>query len=580
MKQGGAGGEGMVGLEAWVVADVPGFTISTDEVDDISDDGDGTILSMRVTVMRSFTTKLFSIFVMVIMWALSFLTLGLSISPWLLQKAVEPPAIVFGLALVFALPAVRNSQPGVPPIGCTSDVVSFFWTMMLTSAGAALMLSNYRPRSDHRFQHQFFELEENNVLFSHHLQTSLMDYQIPPPGNGESWFPSLQDFTLSNNMTLWGLLPSDSGEQSEFSNDGDGGDVGVVMEGVENGDLMTGVAIFDETICTRGGENVNGNHALAENVVDMVVCDSECDDSADGITEDGDKGMLESQRTESQSRVASPELVLSKDVPVVANPEGGGDVNVVDILDVWNPETEIVHAVSRQALQQQTSSRLVDVDNQSTRMDINLPSQHGNSSTLNIPTPPTDPNPVTSNHFNINSHFGDDDEDEGDHTTEPNFYIDINASNNGDSDIEDDNDAAFFPSNVSEVSDDVGSQIDVESVHSSFSANRDPVYPSSEASSTVSNQSKASSVLSLFDGHIIHKRKQKAYEDNGNQFRRVTRSMTKVGCGNSDSMRKVEGLIKEVAKLRREVLDQTMLIRELEKRVLDVEECIPRSRKV
>ncbi|KAI8926398.1 hypothetical protein BC831DRAFT_229063 [Entophlyctis helioformis] len=35
-------------------------------------------------------------------------------------------------ALLFALPALRNSQPGAPPIGCTADVAGFFWNMLIT----------------------------------------------------------------------------------------------------------------------------------------------------------------------------------------------------------------------------------------------------------------------------------------------------------------------------------------------------------------------------------------------------------------------------------------------------------------
>jgi hypothetical protein len=33
--------------------------------------------------------------------------------------------------LLFAFAAVRNSQPGVPPIGTYSDFIAFFWAEVL-----------------------------------------------------------------------------------------------------------------------------------------------------------------------------------------------------------------------------------------------------------------------------------------------------------------------------------------------------------------------------------------------------------------------------------------------------------------
>jgi hypothetical protein len=41
------------------------------------------------------------------------------------------PAIGFAIALLFALPAMRNTQPEVPPIGVAVDVLGFFWNMSI-----------------------------------------------------------------------------------------------------------------------------------------------------------------------------------------------------------------------------------------------------------------------------------------------------------------------------------------------------------------------------------------------------------------------------------------------------------------
>jgi hypothetical protein len=77
------------------------------------------------------------------MWALSLLTFFLSLTPWIRHYKIEPPTLAIANTLLFALPALRDSQPGIPLIGCTADVVSFFWCEMLTALSSCLMLLNY-----------------------------------------------------------------------------------------------------------------------------------------------------------------------------------------------------------------------------------------------------------------------------------------------------------------------------------------------------------------------------------------------------------------------------------------------------
>jgi hypothetical protein len=45
--------------------------------------------------------------------------------------------------MLFALPAVRNTQPGSPPIGITMDVVGFFWNLGLVTVAALVLLYRY-----------------------------------------------------------------------------------------------------------------------------------------------------------------------------------------------------------------------------------------------------------------------------------------------------------------------------------------------------------------------------------------------------------------------------------------------------
>ncbi|KAJ3414125.1 hypothetical protein HDV05_007069 [Chytridiales sp. JEL 0842] len=130
-------------LQIFLVGALQGFKIETLELLDRSDNGDGTLLSLQIEIKRSRTTRLFSMFVVVLMWVLCLLTVVMAGLPWLKRRKVDIPTIAFGMGLLFALPAIRNAQPGVPPIGCVIDTISFFWSMIITAAAASLMLGNY-----------------------------------------------------------------------------------------------------------------------------------------------------------------------------------------------------------------------------------------------------------------------------------------------------------------------------------------------------------------------------------------------------------------------------------------------------
>ena len=70
------------------------------------------------------------------MWILSLTDITLAATLWFRDRKVEPPTIGFSAGLLFALPAVRNVQPGAPVIGCTMDVAGFFWAMFLVAVAS------------------------------------------------------------------------------------------------------------------------------------------------------------------------------------------------------------------------------------------------------------------------------------------------------------------------------------------------------------------------------------------------------------------------------------------------------------
>nr|KAJ3400147.1 hypothetical protein HK105_004771 [Polyrhizophydium stewartii] len=92
---------------------------------------------------RSWTTRLFSMMIVIIMWVLSLGVFVMAATLWLRGRKVEPPTIAVTGALLFALPSLRNSQPGAPIIGASIDVAGFMWNMLLVAVSSVLLLTNY-----------------------------------------------------------------------------------------------------------------------------------------------------------------------------------------------------------------------------------------------------------------------------------------------------------------------------------------------------------------------------------------------------------------------------------------------------
>lgn len=84
--------------------------------------------SIDIDLERAPTVKFFSFFIMVAMWCLTLGALFLALRVAFGRRKIEVGMFSFMGALLFAFPALRNSQPGVPPIGSLSDFLAFFWS--------------------------------------------------------------------------------------------------------------------------------------------------------------------------------------------------------------------------------------------------------------------------------------------------------------------------------------------------------------------------------------------------------------------------------------------------------------------
>ena len=84
-----------------------------------------------INIQRATTAIFFSIFIMVAMWALTLGVIFLVFRVFAGHRKIEISMFSFLGALLFAFPALRNSQPGTPPIGTMSDFIAFFWAEVI-----------------------------------------------------------------------------------------------------------------------------------------------------------------------------------------------------------------------------------------------------------------------------------------------------------------------------------------------------------------------------------------------------------------------------------------------------------------
>lgn len=106
---------------------IPGMKIAAVKTKESGDD----YVGIDMTISRSSTVIFFSLFISFLMWGASIAVLLLVLSIIFRGRKIEVGMFSFLSALLFAMVAVRNCQPGVPPIGTYSDFISFFWAEVI-----------------------------------------------------------------------------------------------------------------------------------------------------------------------------------------------------------------------------------------------------------------------------------------------------------------------------------------------------------------------------------------------------------------------------------------------------------------
>lgn len=106
-----------------------------------------TYIVSRFWLKRSYVTIGFSLFIMTLNWCLSLVMMGLALQILVKKRDIPAPLLVPPCALLFALPSLRNTQPGAPPIGeAVCDILGLFWNMTLVALSAMIIITCYIVR--------------------------------------------------------------------------------------------------------------------------------------------------------------------------------------------------------------------------------------------------------------------------------------------------------------------------------------------------------------------------------------------------------------------------------------------------
>ncbi|HSP46163.1 MAG TPA: DUF4436 family protein [Chthoniobacterales bacterium] len=126
-KGGDTGGNESVPVAVELRGSVAGLRIDTDYAKENAPDH--TVID--ISIQRATTAVFFSVFIMVAMWLLVIAVIFLVFRVFAGHRKIEISMFSFLGALLFAFPALRNSQPGTPPIGTMSDFIAFFWAEVI-----------------------------------------------------------------------------------------------------------------------------------------------------------------------------------------------------------------------------------------------------------------------------------------------------------------------------------------------------------------------------------------------------------------------------------------------------------------
>jgi hypothetical protein len=98
------------------------------------------VTGVELEIRRADNVIAVSILVMILMIGLAMSLLGMVFKTTTTGRKVDLAPLSISIALIFGLPALRNVQPGVPPVGALGDYLSFIWAEIIVGVSAIIIV--------------------------------------------------------------------------------------------------------------------------------------------------------------------------------------------------------------------------------------------------------------------------------------------------------------------------------------------------------------------------------------------------------------------------------------------------------
>jgi hypothetical protein len=127
-----------------VLASIPGIKFTGD----VSRSGDPLVTGIDLNLRRPSNLIMVSMLVMVGMMSLALSVFLMALKATASDKKVDYLPLSLAISLIFGLPALRNIQPYVPPVGALGDYFSFIWAEMFVAASAIIAIWTWLVRTE------------------------------------------------------------------------------------------------------------------------------------------------------------------------------------------------------------------------------------------------------------------------------------------------------------------------------------------------------------------------------------------------------------------------------------------------
>jgi len=125
-----------------IAASLPGLKIDGQRMEHPGNGMEG----FNLVVRRADQVIVVSILIMVLMITLAMSVLLMSIEALTSSQRLDLLPLSLSVTLLFGLPALRNSQPAVPPLGAFGDYLSFLWAEQIVAVSAVVMFWTWLVR--------------------------------------------------------------------------------------------------------------------------------------------------------------------------------------------------------------------------------------------------------------------------------------------------------------------------------------------------------------------------------------------------------------------------------------------------